>query len=308
LNAFSRFQKKPGNLVASRSMFFIIILLIPITIFSGMKIATLVRDNSLQKIIEQNRLVMTSTDFGYIARITLRNGGILAWIISISGLVYAALCKRGLLIPTVIWVFLQQAFYFIQVSIIGAAVSSLTNLIVILSIPLALLAANSVEAISGLMNIDLIRNTAVDELGRWLIRVSAFFFIMMGAYNISGIINPVTVLYNQNDLSAVEWIRNNTDQNTTFLVDAFLWGDKYMPSDGGSWLNNLSGRQIIFPSSPTDFANSASLIEEKGINYIYIGHGYGDLDSAQFESDSYSLVYQNRATRIYEVLSLKLVP
>jgi hypothetical protein len=307
-NAFSRLQKKPGDLVSSRIRAFIIVMSIPIISFVSIKIATLISDNSLQNVIAQNSLAIATTDLVYVIKITLRNGGLLVWILSAYGLIYAIICKRDLLVPTAIWTIVQLLVYLIEISIIGAAISSITNLLVVLSIPLALLAANSAEMVMGFAKLKSIRLPVKAEHKKLLFFVFTSFFIIMSAYNISGVINPVTVLYNRNDQNAIEWIQNNTDQSASFLIDAFQWGGEYVSSDGGGWINYLSGRQTIFPTSPANFTDSSNLIDKQGIKYIYLGQGYGDLNPSQFQNDSYGLVYQNRGIKIYKVFSQNPAP
>ena len=308
MDVFSRFYKKTSDLDSTRIRSFIIVMAFLMIIIVSMKILPLINKNALQEIIDQNSLVISTTDFSYVMRITLRNGGLIAWILSGVGLIYAIIRKRDLLVPTAIWIIVQLCFYSIQVWILGAAISSLTNLIVISSIPIALLAANSIEILIGYKNINPIKFITRSGLGKNIFFIIIIFFVIIGAYNISGVINPITVLFNKDDQAAIEWIQNNTEPNASFLVDSFLWGGNYISSDGGSWITYLTGHKIIFPTSASDFNNIPDILHNKGIKYIYIGQGDGEINPTQFQIKPFELVYRNKSVKIYKVLFPSSIP
>jgi hypothetical protein len=306
-DGFSLLQKKTRRLDPLRVKKFIIITAFPIIFLVGIKIVELVKDNSIQKLIAQNGMAIASSDLGYLFTITLKNGGEFGWGLGALGLLYAIFRKRELLLPSLIWTILQIGLYLIQVAVIGAAASSITNIIVVFSIPTSILAANAAEAIIEFTDFTESSLFGKGTHGKWIISICTSFLILMGSYNISGVINPVTVMFNQNDLSAIEWINQNTDLNAKFLIDAFQWNGNYVPSDGGGWIYYLSSRQTIFPTSPSDLSDSERLIIRESINYVFIGQGYGELNPIQFQNSSTNLVYTNNGVKIYEILSPRLV-
>ena len=73
------------------------------------------------------------------------------------------------------------------------------------------------------------------RLACWLPSSSAW--CLAGFTGISGIINPVTILFTENDREAMQWITAQTPQDAVFYVDSFQWGTSISPSNGGGWIH-----------------------------------------------------------------------
>lgn len=76
------------------------------------------------------------------------------------------------------------------------------------------------------------------------------------------VVNPVTVLATQADVTAALWVRQNTPATARFLVNARPWQEgAYAAPDGGGWLPVLAGRAVTLPPVSYAYSGSVPLIE-----------------------------------------------
>jgi hypothetical protein len=69
-----------------------------------------------------------------------------------------------------------------------------------------------------------------------------------GATTLLDIVNPATILADQADHRAMQWIARNTPPTARFAVDARPWtGPAWVGVDGGYWIGAAAGRQSILP-------------------------------------------------------------
>jgi len=69
-----------------------------------------------------------------------------------------------------------------------------------------------------------------------------------GATTLTDIVNPATVLADDADRRAMQWIARNTPPAARFAVDARPWtGAAWVGVDGGYWIGAATGRQSILP-------------------------------------------------------------
>ncbi|MFN2201396.1 MAG: hypothetical protein ACK2UO_09320, partial [Caldilineaceae bacterium] len=103
---------------------------------------------------------------------------------------------------------------------------------------------------------------------RWL-RPAAVIMTMAialwGAAHMRDIVNPSTVLVDAQDLSALNWVCENTPSDARFAVDTWLWqGTTYAGDDAGYWISVLCDRQTIVP--PVIYALTASRADVVRLN------------------------------------------
>lgn len=116
------------------------------------------------------------------------------------------------------------------------------------------------------------------------------------------IVNPATVMVTEDDLDALEWVKENTPEDARFYINTAYWQtDIYRGVDGGGWLLPYTGRWALVPTvfygfSPDmetkvqtrDWGEEASsvetcssafwtLVEETNVNWIYIREGVGGM-------------------------------
>lgn len=76
-----------------------------------------------------------------------------------------------------------------------------------------------------------------------------FCFILSGVSTNSSAVNPQTVLVNQGDLRALDWINEHLPTNARFFVNTTAWGYGVSRGvDGGAWILPYTGRGSIVPT------------------------------------------------------------
>lgn len=146
------------------------------------------------------------------------------------------------------------------------------------------------------------------------------------------ILNPVTILYKENDGQAIAWINKNVPQKETFLINPFAWGyGLYAGNDGGYWITPLTGNKTIPPPVLYGLDNSVEKIErineisqfviDNGsdadklykylqsfdIRYIYIGDRGGVLSAkALNKSNLFEQVYNQNSVGIFKLTDTQL--
>jgi len=141
-------------------------------------------------------------------------------------------------------------------------------------------------------------------------------------------------LVKQTDYEALNWIRDNTPSNSTFLNNAYVWWEKQiiLGSDAGSWIPAIAHRRVFFPvenledawpepalrkysvlaaaARGPDNPEVVSLLMAYNISYVYIGprtFPIGPaLDPALFlESQFFRSVWHKDAVWIFELVPIR---
>jgi hypothetical protein len=115
-------------------------------------------------------------------------------------------------------------------------------------------------------------------------------------------VNTETILATESDLEALKWIKTHTPEDARFFVNTTYWGfEVYRGVDGGGWILPMTGRWSLAPTifypmvADTDFVRNVAelgmrassitecgddfwlLVNDAGINYLYIKEGVGSL-------------------------------
>jgi len=176
---------------------------------------------------------------------------------------------------------------------------------IILFLPLCLLAAGFVAQV-GRWLIHLFKQHL---LGHLMFAVVGFSLVSWGVLQTRDIVNQSTMLANQADVKALQWIDSNLPRDARFFVNTTGWGyDIYRGVDGGAWILPQTGRfslapTIFFPFGKdrsyidqiNDWGGRASLIsgcneefwslvQEADLTHIYIREGVGKLTASALES------------------------
>ncbi len=162
---------------------------------------------------------------------------------------------------------------------------------------------------------------------RAVLVVSMVGVALWGAWGMLSIVNPTTVLATQEDVQAMEWIREHTAVDALFLTNARAWQlGIYVGTDGGYWIPQLTGRKALLPalsyaqgtpeyvrriaelsqltSEVRDADDPAlrSMLEREGVTHVYIGAKGGTLTPQMFlHSSGYQPVYCSGQVWIFEV-------
>lgn len=186
----------------------------------------------------------------------------------------------------------------------------------IIHLPGAIMMQNFAVMIFLYLPASLLSAWAIGEAGSWLenrfaqpaaavLFLVAAGFSIWGAYTFRNATDPAAYqLVTRPDLRAGAWIRVNTPQNATFLVEGYRInnGTSVVGSDGGWWLPLIANRQNSMPpqyallnekpqipdysrnvvnlvagleKNPPNTPAGLSAICQMGVNYVYIGQRQG---------------------------------
>ena len=121
------------------------------------------------------------------------------------------------------------------------------------------------------------------------------------------IINLETIIFSEEDRLAMEWISDNTPPKSIFLIRSTIWGDStFVPSDGGGWINLLTGRHTVYPQAIGELYDICVFARENGAKYIYFGKQSSniqfDLRISDLDEKSYLEVYETQNVKIVFLL------
>lgn len=129
--------------------------------------------------------------------------------------------------------------------------------------------------------------------------------VLWGTWQNQDVINDETVLADQSDITALDWINDHTPKDARFFVNTKLWGyGMYRGVGGGAWILPYTGRWAIAPTifytfggdqataaQWADWSLRASkvetcgtdfweLVEEAGLAYVYVREGSSTLKAS----------------------------
>jgi hypothetical protein len=135
------------------------------------------------------------------------------------------------------------------------------------------------------------------------------FMLVFGAQANSNVINSDTVLVEQADAAALQWIDTHTPPDARFFINTTPWGyELYRGVDGGGWILPSTGRWSLAPtifysfggdkaftSQLSTWAERAAslqtcseefwvLAQDADLQYIYIHEGKGSLQATALQS------------------------
>ncbi len=248
-------------------------------------------------------------------------------VLSSIGLLLGLLQRRGFVIVILLWLILSVVI--VNPILIGSSPTWIFNnfsLAITLFIPLSLLVGLFVS--SGLQLIEThLRRVHVGRMNT-LVSFALVLIALWSAHDIVNIVNPVTILATSDDVSAMDWVQTHTTPDATFLINARLWqGVTYAGTDGGYWIQNLTGRRTTMPiamyvqgipdymrhinqlaarieSAPDpDDTSFLAMLRARDVTYVYIGAKGGPLPLDKFLSSAhYHEVYAHNAVHIFSVL------
>ena len=197
----------------------------------------------------------------------------------------------------------------IQYSLLGISISSYINFIIFLSMPLAI--AFGFLFYRASLLIPKLHFSWKPPVASHLIKRSLQVFLVVtiipGMFTNFKIIVPETIIFTKEDRYAMEWISKNTSNDSVFLVRSTFWGSNmFLPSDGGGWINLLTGRQIVYPQAIGELYDVCVFARENEANYIYFGKPSGDvlfdLRLTDLDEGSYRVVYESPNVEILYLL------
>jgi len=167
----------------------------------------------------------------------------------------------------------------------------------VLFLPACCLAALGLEWASGLIR----RQWQPAALSAGITALVAFMLIF-GAQQTWDVVNPDTILADQADLAALQWIDAHTPPDARFFINTTPWGyELYRGVDGGAWIVPYTGRWSLTPTIFYPFGGDKAfkaqmsawgekaanlktcdedfweLVQEADLQYLYIRKGKGSL-------------------------------
>lgn len=256
-------------------------------------------------------------------------------IVAIVGAVWGLLQRRRETAWVLVWCALVALV--VNPSWLGLPVTNLVNnatAVIALFLPLSVLAgqtaalvledgASAVATLGSRCRIPVCGPSTLRALLALLIGLAALW----AGWEMTTIINPVTVLATGEDLEAMEWIRRNTPADARFLINVRHWQlGTFAGTDGGYWIRRLTGRDTVLPELPyvygapeavkrvTAAAQVVSEVKVGGdprlwkilrrerIGFIYLGAKGGTLTPQMFLSNpGFRPVYSSGAVWIFAV-------
>ena len=151
------------------------------------------------------------------------------------------------------------------------------------------------------------------------------FMLIFGAQANWNAVNPDTILADQADLAALQWLDAHTPPDARFFTNTTPWGyELYRGVDGGGWIMPTTGRWSLAPTifytfaagqesieNWTDWASRASkvitcgtdfweLVEEADLSYIYIRQGWTGLQAQNLTAcEGLRKLYENEGVSIW---------
>jgi len=197
------------------------------------------------------------------------------------------------------------------------------HMAIVLFIPASILLSYALVWLSGL-----IQRRVHIYAGFALLIIGIFGMLGWGFWQTRNVINSVTILADQADWDAIQWIDKKTPAQARFLTNTTKWQfNTYRGVDGGYWILPLTGRFATALPSLYGYADVEqqrqwinwmertsvvhacddglwSLVRDAHLTHIYIHEGKGSLQpSAMIDCPNLEVVYTQNGVWIYEVLS-----
>ena len=134
------------------------------------------------------------------------------------------------------------------------------------------------------------------------------FMLIFGAQQTWNVVNPDTILADQADLAALQWIDVHTPPDARFFINTTPWGyELYRGVDGGAWIVPYTGRWSLTPTIFYPFGGDKAfkaqmiawgekaanlktcdedfweLVQEADLQYLYLREGKGSLQTAALQ-------------------------
>jgi hypothetical protein len=88
------------------------------------------------------------------------------------------------------------------------------------------------------------------------------FILIFGGWSNRDVINKATILADQQDLDALNWINTHLPKDARFFINTVPWGfGLYRGVDGGAWITPYTGRWSIVPTNFYPFGDDQAFIE-----------------------------------------------
>ena len=147
-----------------------------------------------------------------------------------------------------------------------------------------------------------------------------------GIYETRSVINATTILANQDDVEALDWIAAHTPPDSRFGINVAHWQyGSYRGVDGGWWITPLTGRMASLPNGlygmgdreyieqvnliASQFSKLTGcspafwkLVQLEDLTHIYVSAKRGSMQPDHFvDCAGLELIYQNESVYLYRI-------
>ena len=248
------------------------------------------------------------------------------WLLVLAGLAsLVGLARRQpLVIVSVIWVLvlllLGNAHY------LGISWLNLTNLgavLIMLYLPCAVVTGTFAEAL-----IKVLGAQHQDRARRLIVAATVMACFLASHVRVTEV-EPHRYFVTEEDVAAMDWIRDNTDPDATFAVNTYFWlPENPHGTDGGYWIPYFTGRNIsagvmlLSLATPeyqarvilmseaeerlADGAPAVADLRSLGVDYVYVG-AMGDFSGPGLSTEKLSevaeltLAYHSPRVAVFEI-------
>jgi hypothetical protein len=262
------------------------------------------RPDILSGMVERSNSLEFDSESLTILNLILKHDLFFAVLWSAAG-IYSLVRKDGKVVILIIWPALILFLTWIQYTVLGYSVTSYVNWMIFASIPAALSCGYLGQEIAVRVAVRFEKfSTVFIKLNNRPTQSLVFLCAaILGVALYFKDANSGTVLFNSEDEQAMTWLQENTDPESTFLINSFIWGDKLMPSDGGGWIELRTGRRTIYPELG-ELYDMCKFIKDNQVGYVYLSkqplENFFELRLADFSGIS-RVVYQTENRTILSV-------
>ena len=230
---------------------------------------------------------------------------LILWLIWV---LWSVVRQKKLLSITLFWPLMALILIWIQYKLVKSPTLTYIDLMVFLSIPLALsIGLFAQKLMQLLIKLD---SSSTQPLSRHRLKghlsILLMIAMLVGIFSSPLSTDQSTTLVTDEDMLAMQWISASTPRDSGFLIRTVSGSDNTLiPSDGGGWITFLTGRRTIIPEMG-ELYDICDFALEHNVNYVYFGKQKGkdpfDLRLSDLNLDSYAVVY---GTPSVEIVSLR---
>ena len=266
----------------------ILLIFIPIVLILIAKLYLIISQGALYKFIQQPHIIYSYNDYIYYFRHTIKHGGVMLWVFGGIGCFLLFLQEKSLILFSLLWIILIAFLDSVQLAIFNHSATRPVNLLYFFFILLPIFSGYALKVSFSKPN--------------WAAYSFITLIVIIGIYNICSTVDPNFVFFSSSDQKAISWIKGNTSPDSLFLASSYKYDGEYKLEDGGGWISYLADRKVVFLESEKDFADLNAYIKQAGVNYIYLGSGYGELANLIIGDQDFGLVYTQEGRYIYKVI------
>lgn len=279
----------------------VLFFMLPLVLLLSYRLVVMAQSGDLLKILAQSAQEREKEDIVHLLWLTFQNGGGLVWMLAILSGVF--LPREAWAADLLLWMGGMLLFYGVQLLFLGAPISSLSNILLLFSILIVILAAHGLKA--GFLALKSFVSLARPSLPRFYPAFAGMlvlsFFILAGFVNTLDRLNPLSGFFSVQDRTALEWMEREIPQNTVILVPVRKIGGIIRPTDGSAWAQTFLSARVTpyYYEGQIDGGDLIKQCKAQQAGYLLIHKS--TLSASQMEAFRAGSVYENPAVILVQV-------